>query len=213
MKTNDLFKKNLVCDPEKIRQWFTVFKGIDKHMDFGMQIDTENRNYWNQYVLYDELLMFLTHLTSNYVGLNQSVERCKDKLAYFLPKKAFKERINTVIKSYKNKDILEKLSILGNNKVVGQSGVVVDLFEIMGIDDVKLSKDYWILWIHHSIIPYLCGPTALVILNFSGIIPFIPGELLSLEEMVEERKKAGLNIPHMMKVLSSKEIMEFRESV
>jgi hypothetical protein len=156
--------------------------------------------------------MFLSHIP-NYVGLNQSINICKGKLAYFLPKKAFKERINKIFKSYSNKDIFDKLTILGQNKVVGQADLVVDLFEITKIPDMEESEDYWILWFHQSIIPYLCGPATLVILNVEGIIPFIPGELLSLEDMVEERKKAGLNIPHMMEVLSSKEIKEFRESV
>ena len=211
MKTRDFFKE-LVCKPEEVNIHLDAFEYIYEHVDFSSQIDIKDRNYWNQHVLYEQLLMFLSHIP-NYVGLNQSINICKGKLAYFLPKKAFKERINKIFKSYSNKDIFDKLTILGQNKVVGQADLVVDLFEITKIPDMEESEDYWILWFHQSIIPYLCGPATLVILNVEGIIPFIPGELLSLEDMVEERKKAGLNIPHMMEVLSSKEIKEFRESV
>lgn len=206
------FLKELVCNPEEVNRHLDAFEYIYEHVDFSSQIDIKDRNYWNQHVLYEQLLMFLSHVP-NYVGLNQSVKICKGKLAYFLPKKAFKKRVNKIFKSYSNKDIFDKLTILGQNKVVGQAGLVADLFEITKIDDIEESEDYWILWFHQSIIPYLCGPAILVILNMEGIIPFIPGELLSLEEMVEERKKAGLNIPHMMEILSSKEIKEFRESV
>jgi hypothetical protein len=211
MKTRDFFKE-LVCNPEEVNIHLDAFEYIYEHVNFSSQIDIKDRNYWNQHVLYEQLLMFLSHIP-NYVGLNQSINICKGKLAYFLPKKAFKERINKIFKSYSNKDIFDKLTILGQNKVVGQADLVVDLFEITKIPDMEESEDYWILWFHQSIIPYLCGLATLVILNVEGIIPFIPGELLSLEDMVEERKKAGLNIPHMMEVLSSKEIKEFRESV
>ena len=213
MAAKDFFKE-LACNPEEVNSQLDTFEYIYEHVDFSSQIDINSRNYWNQHVLYEQLLMFLSHIP-NYVDLNQSVNNCKGKLAYFLPKKAFKERVNKIFKSYSNKDIFDKLTILGQNKVVGQAGLVVDFFEITRIDDVKESEDYWVLWFHQSIIPYLCGPATLVILNVEGIIPFIPGELLSLEEMVEERKKAGLNIPHMMEILSreDKEIKEFRESV
>lgn len=64
---------------------------------------------------------------------------------------------------------------------------------------------YWGLFIDISSIPYLCPPYVLFALAITKAIPYIPGDRLELSEMVEERLKAGLNIPLMMYVINNSE--------
>ena len=70
----------LISDPEEIRQLFESSPELQKHMEFSFQLDFGGRNHWNLEVVYDSLLLFLTHLPSNYFGLNQSHKECKNKL-------------------------------------------------------------------------------------------------------------------------------------
>ena len=68
----------LISDPEEIRQLFESSPELQKHMEFSFQLDFGGRNHWNLEVVYDSLLLFLTHLPSNYFGLNQSHKECKN---------------------------------------------------------------------------------------------------------------------------------------
>lgn len=207
MKENK-FYENLVFDLNEVNEWFKPFGGlaveetVSIHTNFMSQINFDNKDFFILKIFYGELARFLTNLEPNYTGLNQSVDGCKDKLAYFLPKKAFKKRINKILKDYQDKDILEKLTLLSENKVVGQRDTVVNLFEIYEVNDFKGAEEYWMLWFHKTVIPYLCGPIMIMLLIANGFIPdMISCRPLAIEEMFQEREKAGLCIPEMMKAL------------
>lgn len=192
----------LVSDTEEVKELIGKDKRLYRHRHFGLQIDIDNRNGKNQSILYDLLLMFLTSLPHNYVGLNQDLQELKDKVCFFLPKKAFREYVRELFKSYTYKKIEEKLCLLGGNKVATQKDVVVDLFVMKEFDGLE---DFWGLIIDISSIPYLCSPYVLFALAITKAIPYIPGDRLELSEMVEERLKAGLYIPLMMYVINNSE--------
>ena len=193
----------LISDPEEIRQLFESSPELQKHMEFSFQLDFGGRNHWNLEIVYDSLLLFLTHLPSNYFGLNQSHKECKNKLMFCLPKKAFREYVNKNLKSSRNSDIRKKLTALGENKVVTKADVVVDLFTVI---EEESFEDFWCLLIHQTTIPYLCSMTVLPILVMERMIPYFPTQLLTLKEMRDERKKAGLYIPPFMNIVDSENI-------
>ena len=191
--------ERLVLDPKKVKEEFERSPGLEKHVDFGLQIDTDHRNGRSQAILYDCLLMFITHLFLNYVPLDQSKEELKDKFVFLLPKKAFREYVNQILKSYRYSDVEKGLLALSQNKVVTEPGTIVPLFTLAIF---KGFEDFWGIMIHQTTAPYICGPVMMVMLNMQRIIPFIPSDTLSLEQMIKERKKAGLGIPIMMDFIS-----------
>lgn len=191
--------ERLVLDPKKVKEEFDRSPGLEKHVDFGLQIDIDHRNGRSQAILYDFLLMFLSHLYFNYVPLNQSKEELKDKFVFLLPKKAFREYVNQTLKSYRYSDIEKGLLALGRNMVVTEPGTIVPLFTPTIFKDFE---DFWGIIIHQTTAPYICGPVMMVMLNMQRIIPYIPTNTLSLEQMVEEREKAGLNVPMMMNIIN-----------
>ncbi len=191
--------ERLVLDPKKVKEEFDRSPGLEKHVDFGLQIDIDHRNGRSQAILYDFLLMFLSHLYFNYVPLNQSKEELKDKFVFLLPKKAFREYVNQTLKSYRYSDIEKGLLALGRNMVVTEPGTIVPLFTPTIF---KGFEDFWGIIIHQTTAPYICGPVMMVMLNMQRIIPYIPTNTLSLEQMVEEREKAGLNVPMMMNIIN-----------
>ena len=191
--------ERLILDPKKVKEEFDRSPGLEKHVDFGLQIDTDHRNGRSQAILYDCLLMFITHLFLNYVPLDQSKEELKDKFVFLLPKKAFREYVNHTLKSYRYSDIEKGLLALSQNKVVTEPGTIVPLFTLAIF---KGFEDFWGIMIHQTTAPYICGPVMMVMLNMQRIIPFIPSDTLSLEQMIKERKKAGLGIPIMMDFIS-----------
>lgn len=191
--------ERLILDPKKVKEEFDRSPGLEKHVDFGLQIDTDHRNGRSQAILYDCLLMFITHLFLNYVPLDQSKEELKDKFVFLLPKKAFREYVNHTLKSYRYSDIEKGLLSLSQNKVVTEPGTIVPLFTLAIF---KGFEDFWGIMIHQTTAPYICGPVMMVMLNMQRIIPFIPSDTLSLEQMIKERKKAGLDIPIMMDFVS-----------
>lgn len=191
--------ERLILDPKKVKEEFDRSPGLEKHVDFGLQIDTDHRNGRSQAILYDCLLMFITHLFLNYVPLDQSKEELKDKFVFLLPKKAFREYVNHTLKSYRYSDIEKGLLALSQNKVVTEPGTIVPLFTLAIF---KGFEDFWGIMIHQTTAPYICGPVMMVMLNMQRIIPFIPSDTLSLEQMIKERKKAGLDIPIMMDFVS-----------
>lgn len=198
MRKNKLHER-LVLDPKKVKEEFDRSPGLEKHVDFGLQIDTDHRNGRSQAILYDCLLMFITHLFLNYVPLDQSKEELKDKFVFLLPKKAFREYVNHTLKSYRYSDVEKGLLALSQNKVVTEPGTIVPLFTLAIF---KGFEDFWGIMIHQTTAPYICGPVMMVMLNMQRIIPFIPSDTLSLEQMIKERKKAGLGIPIMMDFIS-----------
>ena len=105
--------ERLVSDPEEIKELFGPDPQLKKHLHFGLQINIDDRNGRNQDILYNDLLLFLTKLPYNYIGLNQDLKECKDKVGFLLPKKAFRQYINESLKTYSYKKIEEKLSLLG----------------------------------------------------------------------------------------------------
>lgn len=189
----------LVCDPEKVRRIIDLSPGFEKHRDFSLQIEFDGRNYENQEIIYNSLLIFLTHLTTNYVGLKQYYKQGKDKLMFCLPKKAFREHVNKYIKSYRNKDILKSLSSLGKKKVVTKPGVVVELFTVGAMEKFD---DYWCLIIHQTTIPYLCSLPVSFVLVMERILPYLPLDLLSAKEIRDERAKAGLEISSILNIIA-----------
>ena len=191
--------ERLILDPKKVKEEFDRSPGLEKHVDFGLQIDTDHRNGRSQAILYDCLLMFITHLFLNYVPLDQSKEELKDKFVFLLPQKAFREYVNHTLKSYRYSDIEKGLLALNQNKVVTEPGTIVPLFTLAIF---KGFEDFWGIMIHQTTAPYICGPVMMVMLNMQRIIPFIPSDTLSLEQMIKERKKAGLGIPIMMDFIS-----------
>lgn len=191
--------ERLVLDPKKVKEEFDRSPGLEKHVDFGLQIDIDHRNGRSQAILYDCLLMFLTHLFLNYVPLDQSKEEVKDKFVFLLPKKAFREYVNQILKSYRYSDVEKGLLALSQNKVVTEPGTIVPLFTLAIF---KGFEDFWGIMIHQTTAPYICGPVMMVMLNMQRIIPFIPSGTLSLDQMVEEREKAGLNVPMMMNIIN-----------
>lgn len=201
MDTKEIFE-SLVSDPEEIKESFGAEQRLYKHVHFGLQINTDGRNGLNQSILYDCLLMFLTHLPFNYLGLNQDLKEFKNKVGFFLPKKAFRQYVNESLKSYSFKKIEDKLSLLGKNKVATQRGVVVELFTVFQIEGLD---DFWGILIDVSTVPYICGSVMTLMLGMTKAIPFIPTTTLELSEMVEERLKAGLEIPIMMYVNDNSE--------
>lgn len=191
--------ERLVLDPKKVKEEFERSPGLEKHVDFGLQIDTDHRNGRSQAILYDCLLMFITHLFLNYVPLDQSKEELKDKFVFLLPKKAFREYVNHTLKSYRYSDVEKGLLALSQNKVVTEPGTIVPLFTLAIF---KGFEDFWGIMIHQTTAPYICGPVMMIMLNMQRIIPFIPSDTLSLKQMVREREKAGLDIPIMMDFIS-----------
>lgn len=191
--------ERLILDPKKVKEEFDRSPGLEKHVDFGLQIDTDHRNGRSQAILYDCLLMFITHLFLNYVPLDQSKEELKDKFVFLLPKKAFREYVNHTLKSYRYSDIEKGLLALSQNKVVSEPGTIVSLFTLVIF---KGFEDFWGIMIHQTTAPYICGPVMMVILNMQRIIPYIPTNTLSLEQMIEEREKADLNVPMMMNIIN-----------
>lgn len=189
----------LVLDPKKVKEEFDRSPGLEKNVDFGLQIDIDHRDGRSQSILYNCLLMFLTHLFLNYVPLDQSKEEVKDKFVFFLPKKAFREYVNQTLKSYRYRDIEKGLLALGQNMVATEPGTIVPLFTLTIF---KGFEDFWGIMIHQTTAPYICGPVMMIMLNMQQIIPFNPKEDLSLEQMIEERKKAGLNVPMMMNIIN-----------
>lgn len=203
METKDLFER-LVSDPEEIKELFGPDPQLKKHLHFGLQINIDDRNGRNQDILYNDLLLFLTKIPYNYIGLNQDLKECKDKVGFLLPKKAFRQYVNESLKSYTLKKVEDKLSVLGKNKVATQHGVVVDLFTMFQFDGLD---DFWGLLFDVSTIPYVSTPAITLMLALTKVIPFIPTSTLELSEMVEERLKAGLEIPVMMYVMNNAEFV------
>ena len=193
---------NLVHDPKEIEKYFDNSPGLEKHMNFSLQFDFSEQNQWSQIVLYDSLLMFLTHLPSNYIGLKQYLKEGKNKFIFCLPKRAFREYVNQALSSYSDDEIRSELLILGKNKIATKRKVVVDFYTLV---EVETFEDYWCLLIHHTTAPYICSFPILGVLALQRIIPSIDTDLLSLKEMRDERKKAGLNIPPMMNIVDIEE--------
>ena len=146
--------------------------------------------------------MFLTHLPSNYIGLKQYLKEGKNKFIFCLPKRAFREYVNQALSSYSDNEIRSELLILGKNKIATKRKVVVDFYTLV---EVETFEDYWCLLIHHTTAPYICSFPILGVLALQRIIPSIDTDLLSLKEMRDERKKAGLNIPPMMNIVDIEE--------
>ena len=193
---------NLVHDPKEIEKYFDNSPGLEKHMNFSLQFDFSEQVQWSQIILYDSLLMFLTHLPSNYIGLKQYLKEGKNKFIFFLPKRAFREYVNQALSSYSDDEIRSELLILGKNKIATKRKVVVDFYTLV---EVETFEDYWCLLIHHTTAPYICSFPILGVLALQRIIPSIDTDLLSLKEMRDERKKAGLNIPPMMNIVDIEE--------
>ena len=203
-KKDQLFKE-LVCHPDEVQENLDFMPGLQLNLDFQAQIYEPSRNERSERVMYGALLMFITHLPTNYLGIKKSFKKNKDKVLFCLPKNAFRMYVNQTFKSYTDRKILEKLSILGKKKVVTQPGVIVELFEIVRIEDLD---DYWCLLIHMTTVPYICGYMAPV-LAIEGIIPFMMQGMLSRKQMKEEREKAGLYVSPMLKI----DIDEFLQNV
>ena len=193
---------NLVHDPKEIEKYFDNSPGLKKHMNFSLQFDFSEQVQWSQIILYDSLLMFLTHLPSNYIGLKQYLKEGKNKFIFCLPKRAFREYVNQALSSYSDDEIRSELLILGKNKIATKRKVVVDFYTLV---EVETFEDYWCLLIHHTTAPYICSFPILGVLALQRIIPSIDTDLLSLKEMRDERKKAGLNIPPMMNIVDIEE--------
>lgn len=193
---------NLVHDPKEIEKYFDNSPGLEKHMNFSLQFDFSEQVQWSQIILYDSLLMFLTHLPSNYIGLKQYRKEGKNKFIFCLPKRAFREYVNQALSSYSDDEIRSELLILGKNKIATKRKVVVDFYTLV---EVETFEDYWCLLIHHTTAPYICSFPILGVLALQRIIPSIDTDLLSLKEMRDERKKAGLNIPPMMNIVDIEE--------
>ena len=193
---------NLVHDPKEIEKYFDNSPGLEKHMNFSLQFDFSEQVQWSQIILYDSLLMFLTHLPSNYIGLKQYLKEGKNKFIFCLPKRAFREYVNQALSSYRDDEIRSELLILGKNKIATKRKVVVDFYTLV---EVETFEDYWCLLIHHTTAPYICSFPILGVLALQRIIPSIDTDLLSLKEMRDERKKAGLNIPPMMNIVDIEE--------
>ena len=193
---------NLVHDPKEIEKYFDNSPGLDKHMNFSLQFDFSEQVQWSQIILYDSLLMFLTHLPSNYIGRKQYLKEGKNKFIFCLPKRAFREYVNQALSSYSDDEIRSELLILGKNKIATKRKVVVDFYTLV---EVETFEDYWCLLIHHTTAPYICSFPILGVLALQRIIPSIDTDLLSLKEMRDERKKAGLNIPPMMNIVDIEE--------
>ena len=193
---------NLVHDPKEIEKYFDNSPGLEKHMNFSLQFDFSEQVQWSQIILYDSLLMFLTHLPSNYIGLKQYLKEGKNKFIFCLPKRAFREYVNQALSSYSDDEIRSELLILGKNKIATKRKVVVDFYTLV---EVETFEDYWCLLIHHTTAPYICSFPILGVLALQRIIPSIDTDLLSLKEMRDERKKAGLNIPPMMNIVNIEE--------
>lgn len=193
---------NLVHDPKEIEKYFDNSPGLEKHMNFSLQFDFSEQVQWSQIILYDSLLMFLTHLPSNYIGLKQYLKEGKNKFIFCLPKRAFREYVNQALSSYSDDEIRSELLILGKNKIATKRKVVVDFYTLV---EVETFEDYWCLLIHHTTAPYICSFPILGVLALQRIIPYIDTDLLSLKEMRDERKKAGLNIPPMMNIVDIEE--------
>lgn len=193
---------NLVHDPKEIEKYFDNSPGLEKHMNFSLQFDFSGQVQWSQIILYDSLLMFLTHLPSNYIGLKQYLKEGKNKFIFCLPKRAFREYVNQALSSYSDNEIRSELLILGKNKIATKRKVVVDFYTLV---EVETFEDYWCLLIHHTTAPYICSFPILGVLALQRIIPSIDTDLLSLKEMRDERKKAGLNIPPMMNIVDIEE--------
>lgn len=189
---------NLVHDPKEIEKYFDNSPGLEKHMNFSLQFDFSEQVQWSQIILYDSLLMFLTHLPSNYIGLKQYLKEGKNKFIFCLPKRAFREYVNQALSSYSDDEIRSELLILGKNKIATKRKVVVDFYTLV---EVETFEDYWCLLIHHTTAPYICSFPILGVLALQRIIPSVDTDLLSLKEMRDERKKAGLNIPPMMNIV------------
>ena len=167
---------NLVHDPKEIEKYFDNSPGLEKHMNFSLQFDFSEQVQWSQIILYDSLLM--------------------------LPKRAFREYVNQALSSYSDDEIRSELLILGKNKIATKRKVVVDFYTLV---EVETFEDYWCLLIHHTTAPYICSFPILGVLALQRIIPSIDTDLLSLKEMRDERKKAGLNIPPMMNIVDIEE--------
>lgn len=193
---------NLVHDPKEIEKYFDNSPGLEKHMNFSLQFDFSEQVQWSQIILYDSLLMFLTHLPFNYIGLKQYLKEGKNKFIFCLPKRAFREYVNQALSSYSDDEIRSELLILGKNKIATKRKVVVDFYTLV---EVETFEDYWCLLIHHTTAPYICSFPILGVLALQRIIPSIDTDLLSLKEMRDERKKAGLNIPPMMNIVDIEE--------
>ena len=204
METKDLLER-LVSDPEEIKEIFGSDPQLKKHLHFGLQINIDDRNGRNQDTLYNNLLLFLTKLPYNYIGLNQDLKDFKDKVGFLLPKKAFRQYVNEVLKTYSYKKIEEMLSLLGQNKVVTGRGVIVELFTMFQIEGLE---DFWGISIDISTVPYICTPEVTLMLAVIKAIPHVPvSQNLELSDMVEEREKAGLYIPVMMNVMNHAEFV------
>lgn len=193
---------NLVHDPKEIEKYFDNSPGLEKHMNFSLQFDFSEQVQWSQIILYDSLLMFLTHLPSNYIGLKQYLKEGKNKFIFCLPKRAFREYVNQALSSYSDDEIRSELLILGKNKIATKRKVVVDFYTLV---EVETFEDYWCLLIHHTTAPYICSFPILGVLALQRIIPSVDTDLLSFKEMRDERKKAGLNIPPMMNIVDIEE--------
>ena len=194
--------ENLVHDPKEVKKYLDESPGLEKHMNFSLQFDFSEQVQWSQIILYDSLLMFLTHLPSNYIGLKQYLKEGKNKFIFCLPKRAFREYVNQALSSYSDDEIRSELLILGKNKIATKRKVVVDFYTLV---EVETFEDYWCLLIHHTTAPYICSFPILGVLALQCIIPSIDTDLLSLKEMRDERKKAGLNIPPMMNIVDIEE--------
>lgn len=192
----------MVHDPKEIEKYFDNSPGLEKHMNFSLQFDFSEQVQWSQIILYDSLLMFLTHLPFNYIGLKQYLKEGKNKFIFCLPKRAFREYVNQALSSYSDDEIRSELLILGKNKIATKRKVVVDFYTLV---EVETFEDYWCLLIHHTTAPYICSFPILGVLALQRIIPSIDTDLLSLKEMRDERKKAGLNIPPMMNIVDIEE--------
>ena len=194
--------ENLVHDPKEVKKYLDESPGLEKHIGFSLQFDFSEEDQWSQIVLYDSLLMFLTHLPSNYIGLKQYLKEGKNKFIFCLPKRAFREYVNQALSSYTDDEISRDLLILGKNKVATKRKVVVDFFTLV---EVETFEDYWCLLFHHTTAPYICSFPILGVLALKRIIPSIDTDLLSLKEMRDQRKKAGLNIPPTMNIVDIEE--------
>ncbi len=204
MEKKELLER-LVSDPEEIKELFGPDPQLKKHVHIGLQINIDDQNGRKQDLLYNDLLLFLTKLPYNYIGLNQDLKEFKNKVGFLLPKKAFKQYVNESLKTYSYKKIEDKLYLLGKNKVVTQRNVIVDLFTIFQIEGLN---DFWGISIDISTVPYICTPEITLMLAVTKAIPFFPSsQNLELSNIVEERKKAGLYIPVMMNIINNAEFV------